>query len=104
MARTVEAILLEAEEWYAIVGNLLELNGKLGSIGDKATSAAVNAIAALTRDNVAGAVEAQSSALGEVLELVVEAQPALLSMVKVAGDRVTTLRVEAAELQAELEP
>lgn len=103
MPRTVDALLIEAEEWQAVVELVCELNAALGGVGDDATSGAVNAVGAIARGDLLGVVESQGSALQRILERVVEVQPALLRLVKVAGDRVSTLRVEAAELRRELE-
>lgn len=103
MPRTPEALMMEAGEWYAVCDLVLELNRCLGAIGDDASGASVNALEALARDGVNGALEAQGDALTRVLERVVKMQTPVLALVKLAGDRMTTLRVEAAELRAELD-
>lgn len=98
MPLNAEQLLADAREWSDVADQARKLNDAVQEIAELVTTANVKALERLLSTGPHAAVDELGSALVDVMSRLKLFGPPIGELVEIAGARITTLRVEVAEL------
>ncbi len=102
MPRSANQALADAHEWSSVADQARRLSELQQAMSDRITSAHVRAIERMAAEGTHGAVDELGQALVDVIELVARMGEPIGELVSSASARITTLRIEVADLRDEL--
>jgi hypothetical protein len=103
MPRDPEQVLADAHEWSGVADAARKINDTVQELAELVAGSNVRAVERLLAEGPHAAVDELGATLVEVMKRLTLFGPPIGELVESAGARITTLRIEAARLAAELE-
>lgn len=103
MPRIQHAILIEAELWKAVNDQTQELNELIAKAAGELAESHVASVLKAARGDLLDSVEGLTAGALKTLAVLREMQDPVLRLGEIIGDRLVTLRLEAAEATGELD-